>query len=272
VVYTVARLFGGTSHQALHRTSMFLQGGEFAFVLYTAAASGGVIDAREHALFATVVILSMALTPLLILVVDRLVRGKTSMEGIDAARDLNGRILLIGFGRFGQIASQALLSKGVSLSVIDRDPDRIRDAGRYGFKVFFGDGTRLDTLRTSGAGDVDAIMVCIDDPKNTLQIVELAQHAFPQAELLVRSFDRDHAIDLIRAGVDYQIRETVESAYEMGAQGLRALGFAEIDVTEAADDIRQRDTGRLSEQIQGDLMSGRDRLHLRPVPEPLTHR
>lgn len=270
VVYVVARLFGGSNHQALHRTSMFLQGGEFAFVLYAAATSGGVIQARENALFATVVILSMAMTPLLMIAADRLLRAEASMDGIDAARDLKGRMLIIGFGRFGQIASQVLLSRGVDLSVIDKDPERIRDAGRYGFKVFFGDGTRLDTLGHSGASEVDAIMVCIDDPKAAMRIVELARHAFPQAGLLVRSRDRGHAVELIRAGVDYQIRETVESAYLMGAEGLRTLGYAEVDIEAAAEDIRRRDTERLSEQVQGDLMSGRDRLLLQPIPEPLT--
>lgn len=269
VVYVVARAFGSSNRQSLHRTSMFLQGGEFAFVLYAAAAGAGVIDARENSLFTTVVIFSMALTPLLMIAADRLLHTEASMDGIDIARDLKGRILVIGFGRFGQIASQLLLSRGVSLSVIDRDPDRIRDAGRFGFKVFFGDGTRLDTLHHSGAGTAAAIMVCIDDPKAALQIVELAQHEFPQARLLVRSYDRSHAIELIRAGVDYQIRETVESAYLMGAEGLRALGFAEIDVEETARDIRRRDVERLSEQVQGDIMSGLDRMHTQPVPEPL---
>ncbi|MBX3492102.1 MAG: monovalent cation:proton antiporter-2 (CPA2) family protein [Parvibaculum sp.] len=269
VVYAVGRVFGASNHQALHRTSMFLQGGEFAFVLYAAAASAGVIDARENSLFTTVVILSMALTPLLIIAADRLLRSEASMEGVDLAKDLKGRILVIGFGRFGQIASQLLLSKGISLSVIDSDPDRIRDAARFGFKVFFGDGTRLDTLHHSGANATDAIMICVDDRKSALQIVELAQHEFPQAKLLVRSYDRGHAVELIRAGVDYQIRETVESAYLMGAEGLRALGFSELEVEEAAADIRQRDAERLSEQVQGDIMSGLDRLHTQPVPEPL---
>lgn len=200
VVYAVARLFGSSKHQALHRTSMFLQGGEFAFVLYT-AQTGGVIDARENALFATVVILSMALTPLLMIAADWLLRSETSMDGIEAAHDLKGRMLVIGFNRFGQIASQLLLSRGVDLSVIDKDPDRIRDAARYGFKVFFGDGVRLDVLRHSGAREADAIMVCIDDPKAAMQIVELVQHEFPQARLVVRSYDRGHAVELIRAGV-----------------------------------------------------------------------
>jgi len=272
VVYTAARLFGSSNHNALHRTSMFLQGGEFAFVLYTAATASGVIDARQNAIFATVVILSMALTPLLMILADRILRTEASMEGIDAARDLKGRVLIIGFGRFGQIASQLLLAKGVDLTVIDNNPDRIRDAGRYGFKVFFGDGARLDVLRHSGASGADAVIVCIDDPKATIQIVELAHHEFPQAQLLVRSFDRGHAVELIRAGVDYQIRETVESAYLMGAQGLRALGFAEADIADVVEDIRRRDDERLSEQVQGDDMSGSDRLLLQPVPEPLVGR
>ncbi|HSX86006.1 MAG TPA: monovalent cation:proton antiporter-2 (CPA2) family protein [Cellvibrio sp.] len=268
-VYSIARLFRGSNHQALHRTSMFLQGGEFAFVLYAAATSGGVIDARENALFTTVVIFSMALTPLLMIAADRLLRTDASMEDVDIAHNLKGQVLVIGFGRFGQIASQLLLSRRVDISVIDIDPDRIRDAGRFGFKVFFGDGTRLDTLHHSGAGTARAIMICIDDPKAVLQIVELVQHEFPQTKILARSYDRGHAVDLIRAGVDYQIRETVESAYLMGAEGLRAVGFADIDVEEAIEDIRHRDADRLSEQVQGNIMSGRDRLHFHPIPEPL---
>ncbi|WP_395943443.1 monovalent cation:proton antiporter-2 (CPA2) family protein [Brevundimonas sp.] len=270
VVFGVARLFGSASRPALHRASMFLQGGEFAFVLYTAARAGGVIDARETALFSTVVILSMALTPLLMLAADRLLREPVSMEGVEAARDLRGQVLLIGFGRFGQIASQILLSRGVRLSVIDSNPDRIRDAARYGFKVFFGDGARLDILRQSGAAVADAVIVCIDDPKAALQIVELVQHAFPQAKVLVRAYDRGHSVELIRAGVDYEIRETVESAYRMGVAGLRALEVPEADIQEAAEDIRRRDAERLAEQVQGDDMSGMDRLHIEPVPEPLS--
>jgi len=266
MVYAVARLCKSSNRQALRRTSMFLQGGEFAFVLYAAAMASGVIDARENALFVTVVILSMAASPLMMIGADRLLRRQKSMHGVDAAADLQGRILLVGFGRFGQIACQVLLSSGVRLSVIDNNPDRIRDAERYGFKVYFGDGTRLATLQQSGAADAEAIMLCIDDPQAALQIVKLARHAFPQARLLVRSFDRNHAVQLIRAGVDVEIRETVESAYLLGAEGLRALGLAEVDIAQAADDIRRRDAERLSEQVQGDPMSGRQHLH---IPEPL---
>ncbi|QJD17792.1 monovalent cation:proton antiporter-2 (CPA2) family protein [Paracoccus sanguinis] len=268
-IYTVARVFGSSNIAALKRTAMFAQGGEFAFVLYSAAASGGVIDARENAIFGSVVILSMAFTPLILIAADRLLRRDASMEGVERAHNLQGQALVIGFGRFGQIALQMLLARGAPASIIDTDPDRIREAERWGFKVYFGDGSRLDVLHHSGAEDAEVIMVCVDDPKVAARIVELVRHEFPQAKLLVRAYDRSHAVELIHAGVDYQIRETVESAYLMGAQGLRALGCSEAVVSETLQDIRSRDNERLGQQVQNGAMAGRDRLYQTLTPEPL---
>ncbi len=270
-VYLIARLFGSANRPALRRTAMFAQGGEFAFVLYTAALAGNVIDARENALFSTVIILSMALTPLILGVVDRLLRdAPLSLDGVEEANGLRGQVLVIGFGRFGQIALQVLLARGVNAAVIDANPDRIREAERFGFKVHYGDGTRLDILRTSGAADAQVILVCVDDRKAADAITDIVMNDFPNATLLVRSFDRGHAMELIRKGVDFEIRETVESALLMGAEGLRRLGCPQASVTEALDDIRHRDRERLAQQVQGDLMSGRDQLLTEPVPEPLT--
>lgn len=268
-IYTVARVFGSSNIAALKRTAMFAQGGEFAFVLYSAAASGGVIDARENAIFGSVVILSMAFTPLILIAADRLLRRDASMEGVERAHNLQGQALVIGFGRFGQIALQMLLARGAPASIINTDPDRIREAERWGFKVYFGDGSRLDVLHHSGAEDAEVIMVCVDDPKVATRIVELVRHEFPQAKLLVRAYDRSHAVELIHAGVDYQIRETVESAYLMGAQGLRALGCSEAVVSETLQDIRSRDNERLGQQVQNGAMAGRDRLYQTLTPEPL---
>ncbi|WP_061932679.1 monovalent cation:proton antiporter-2 (CPA2) family protein [Aureimonas sp. AU22] len=270
-VYGVARLWGSSNRGALHRTAMFAQGGEFAFVLYTSATTSGVIDGRENAVFSTVVILSMAITPLILIAADRLLKGEAvSMDGVEHAQDLHGQVLVVGFGRFGQIAVQLLLSRGVKVSVIENDPDRIREAQRFGFTVYYGDGTRLDILRTSGAAEAQAIIVCAADRKTVSTVASLAMSEFPNAKVLARSFDRGHAIELIRSGVDFEIRETVESALQMGAEGLRQLGFDETIVEEALEDIRARDQQRLTEQVQGDIMSGRDRLHTAPVPEPLT--
>ncbi len=270
-IYATARAFGGSSLGALRRTVMFAQGGEFAFVLYTAALAGEVIDARENAIFSTVVILSMAITPLIMVAADRVLRGRgPSLDGVEAADGLRGQVLVIGFGRFGQIALQMLLARGAQVSVIENSPDRIREAARFGFKVYYGDGTRLDILHASGAAQAQVILICVDDRRAVSSIVELVQHEFPNAAVLARSYDRGHSMDLIRAGADFEIRETSESALLMGAEGLRRLGWDEAAVSESLEDIRRRDAQRLNEQVQGDIMSGRDKILMGPVPEPLT--
>jgi len=270
-IYAVARLFGSSHRPAFGRALMFAQGGEFAFVLYTAAAGGGVIPTGDAALFSTVIILSMALTPLVLVVAGHFRREEEkSLDGVEEARDLRGRVLLIGFGRFGQIAAQLLLSRGVDVSMIENDPDRIREAGRFGFRIFYGDGTRLDTLQHSGAAEAEVIMVCVDDRKAANRIVELVKAHFPLARLLVRSYDRVHSIELIRAGVDIEVRETFDAALHMGAEGLKALGCSEERTTEALTTIRRLDAERLVAQVQGGVMAGRENLTTRPVPEPLT--
>lgn len=270
-IYGVARVLGSTNVQALRRVALFAQGGEFAFVLYSAAVGGGVISSAENAVFSSVIILSMAVTPLIMIAADRLLRDDTaSMDGIEAADGLKGRVLLIGFGRFGQIVSQILLARGVDVSLIDNDPDRIREAGKFGFKVYYGDGTRLDVLRQSGADAVDVVMVCVDDRKATDRIVELVKADFPSSRLVVRSYDRGHSIELRMAGVDFEMRETFESALALGGAGLRALGMTALDVEEVTADIRRRDTERLQLQSQDGLLAGSDRLILAPRPEPLS--
>ena len=269
-IYGVARAFGSSNLAALRRTSMFAQGGEFAFVLYAAARDGGVIDGRENALFATVVILSMAMTPLILIVAERLLRSRESLEGMEEPRDLKGRVLIIGFGRFGQIASQMLLSRDVEVSIIDIDPEMIRAAQSFGFKIFYGDGKRLDILNHSGARNAEVIMICVDDKAAATQIATLLLHEFPQAKVLARSFDRGHSLELIRAGVDYEIRETLESALELGSEGLRQLGCSIAEVDESLQDIRLRDRDRLAQQMQGDIRSGLDKMYHPPTPEPLT--
>jgi glutathione-regulated potassium-efflux system protein KefB len=194
------------------------------------------------------------------------------MHGIEEPPCLTGRVLIIGFGRFGQVVSQPLLARDVDISIIDADVDMIRAAGNFGFKVYYGDGTRLDVLRTSGAGKADAILVCIDKPQLADRIVELAKHEFPQARLYVRSFDRGHTLRLIQAGVDYQIRETFESAMVFGENVLRGLGYDAGEISETMADVRQRDADRLGLQLIGGITAGRSLMRnnqATPEPAPL---
>jgi glutathione-regulated potassium-efflux system protein KefB len=235
------------------------EGGEFAFVLYAAALAAGLFDARTGAIASAVVILSMALTPLRMLVADRLKsREKVSLEGIEEARNLQERVLVIGFGRFAQVVCQPLLARDVDVSIVDIDVDMIKAAGNFGFKVYYGDGSRLDVLRSSGAADAKSILVCVDRAETADRIVELVQSEFPLTKLFVRAYDRGHSIRLIKAGVEYHIRETFESALAFSEHVLIDLGFSDEDAREAVEDARRRDYERLTLQVAGGLQAGRD--------------
>jgi glutathione-regulated potassium-efflux system protein KefB len=272
-IYAVARLTRSSHGDALQRTAMMAQGGEFAFVLYSAAAAAGIVEASVNAVLTAAIIISMALTPLAVLALRWVMPDKPAqdMNGVDVAQDLRGSVLIIGFGRFGQIASQSLLARGIDIAIIESDTDMIRAAAQFGFKVYYGDGTRLDVLHASGAGHARAILVCVDKKEATSRIVELAKHEFPLTPVLARAYDRQHAIELIRLGVDYQLRETLESALAFSSAALRQLGVQESEVAEVAEDIRRRDAERLQLQLCGDISSGIDLMHGgRWTPAPLT--
>jgi glutathione-regulated potassium-efflux system protein KefB len=252
-VYAVARVAKAGHGEALQRTMLMAQGGEFAFVLYAAAANAGAMQAQVNAVLTAAVILSMALTPLAVLSLRWLMPPEPtqSMEGVEPANGLTGSVLIIGFGRFGQIASQLLLARGIDIATIENNTDMIRAAARFGFKVYYGDGTRLDVLHASGAHHAKAILVCVDDPKTTTRIVELLKHECPLTPVLARAFDRQHATELLRMGVDFQMRETFESAIGFGMEALRTLGEEADAITQVVDDIRRRDTYRLQMQVIG---------------------
>jgi len=274
VIYVVARLFRARHHEALERAALFAQGGEFAFVLYGAAAGAGVIDAQASAALTAIVILSMALTPLTTLALKRFLPKEAGLspeeaEGVDAAEGLGGQVLIIGFGRFAQVVSQPLLARDVDVSIIENDVEMIQAAGNFGFKVYYGDGTRLDTLRASGAGKAEAVLVCVDKPETADRIVQLVKSEFPGVKLLVRAFDRGHSLRLIQAGVDYQVRETFESALKFGQAVLEELGLQQDEAAEVIADVRRRDEARLDLEVTGGLGAGRAMMRGNmPTPKP----
>jgi glutathione-regulated potassium-efflux system protein KefB len=270
-IYIVARAFRARHPEAIHRALLMAQGGEFAFVLYTAAGGAGIFDADLTARLNAAVIISMAITPLLAILADRLARpDRESFDGVERADGLTGTALLIGFGRFGQVVSQPLLARGVDVSIIDNDTEMIRAAARFGFKIYYGDGTRLDVLHAAGAGRAKIIAVCVDTRETAHKIVEIIQAEFPLAQLLVRSYDRGHTLDLIAAGVAYQIRETFESAMTFGAAALGVLGIPEEETADIMAGVRDRDSERLKlQQVEG-IYGGRGILRTEPTPVPLT--
>lgn len=260
-IYAVARAFRASHAEALERTVLMAQGGEFAFVLYGAALGVGLINLTGSAVLSAVIILSMVMTPLFIALHDAVMKRRPAdtagMEGPDGAQ---GRVLLIGFGRFGQIVSQPLLARGHGVTLIDNDPDVIRTAGQFGFKVFFGDGTRLDLLEAAGLHTASAVLVCADGGDTARRIVELVRQECPTKPVLARAFDRENALELVRQGVDFQIRETLESAFAFGHQALQALGDTPEQADALISEIRARDAERFSLQLTEGIYAGRDLL------------
>lgn len=259
--YAIARAFKASHREALERMVLMTQGGEFAFVLYGTALAVGLIDATANSVLTAIIIVSMVLTPLMVLLHDRLMPpAPVSEDGMERPEDLRGTVLVIGFGRFSQIVSQTLLARGYSISTIDTDPEMIRAAGNFGFKVWYGDGTRLDILHSAGAAHARVVIVGIDKPEEATQIVDLMKAEFPLVPVLARAYDRAHLMALMRAGADGIVRETFESAIDLGGQALAVLGEDPETVAEVIEGVRKRDEARIALQFTEGIMAGRDLL------------
>ncbi len=258
-IYAVARFFGADWREATERAVLMAQGGEFAFVLYTAAAQAGLITGEGNAVLTAIIILSMALTPLLLLLYDRFLPPPVdSLEGTETVNGATADVLIIGFGRVGQVVNQSMLARGYSVTIIETNTEAIR-AGRtfFGFKIYYGDGSRLDILHAAGAANARAIAVTVDNPETTTRIVELIKSEFPLVPVYARAFDRIHAIRLIKAGVDFQVRETFDSAITLGRSLLIGLGDDPDRADELIEDVRKRDAERLELQVVGGFAAGR---------------
>jgi glutathione-regulated potassium-efflux system protein KefB len=261
-IYAVARLAKSSHSDALDRAVLMAQGGEFAFVLFAAALASQVINPTVNANMTAIVVLSMALTPLVVIAHRRWgPRPPISMEGAESPGQLVGDVLIIGFGRFGQIVSQHVLAMGAHVSIIDHEPQVARDAQDYGFKVYFGDGTRTEVLHAAGAHHARAVLVCVNDPKAAEAITQRVRAEFPHARVLARALDRESAMALIRAGADYQIRETFESAMAMGCEATQMLGTTPEAAQSIAQDLRRRDAERLAMEMAGGRYAGNTMIH-----------
>ncbi|KQO81228.1 monovalent cation:proton antiporter-2 (CPA2) family protein [Rhizobium sp. Leaf262] len=258
LIYAVARVLGTCQRESIERAVLMAQGGEFAFVLYSAAAAVGILDAEANAVLTATIIISMILTPLMVIAHDRIMPKKLpDTDDLELPEDVEGSILMIGFGRFGQIVSQPLLARGYTLSLVDKDADFVRDASGFGFKVYYGDGSRAEILHAAGAGSARAVLICVDDKEAAIRIAEIVKHEFPLVPVLARAYDRGHALDLLKAGVDYQIRETYESALNFSEKVLTAVG-EDTDLAERLiEEFRDVDKERFALEVVGGVYAGR---------------
>ena len=257
---------------ALRAGSVLTAAGEFAFVLIPLGGSLGVLDARQASILTAIAAITMLLGPLVATFTETLLRrlNPPDTREPDDFSEARGSVLVIGFGRFGQIVSQCLLAEDIDVTTIDNDPEMIQDAAGFGFKVYYGDGTRLDVLRAAGAGEARLVAVCIDNRQAASRIVDLVHAEFPGTKLYVRSYDRRHTLQLIAKGVDFELRETYESALVFGRSTLEALGLDSERAAATEQFVRARDLDRLAVQQAEGLSAGTDLLNTRMVHEPLS--
>lgn len=260
LIAIVARLFGSPLKSALPMGLLLSQGGEFGFVLFGAAERGLLLSPAAASLFSAVVTVSMALTPILVRLASVLAVGERAVE-LDGPRgaDADQSVIIVGYGRFGQAVGQMLRGRGVEVTLIDLKPAQIELTGRFGIKVYYGDGRRVDVLRAAGAAQASLIVFAVDGNWLGHDTIAAVRGAFPQAQILARAFDRRHWLDLKKADVEIVVREVFESAVRMGREALRAVGTDAPTIDAIEEEYRRIDAERLSVQLaSGDLMAGRD--------------
>lgn len=270
LIFGLCRMFGETRGLGLRVAGLLSQAGEFGFVLFSAAAAGRILSAETSSILIAIVSLSMVLTPLSTWLGRRLDPADAEEEMEEDFDGAGSEVLLVGFSRFGQIVAQVLLSSGIDVTILDSSVDRIRTAERFGFRIYFGSGVRKDVLEAAGIRRAGLVAVCTNKRETTDRVVDMIRSEFPNVRLFVRSYDRSHALSLRARGVDYEIRETVESALSFGGATISALGVEEELATRIVEDVRNRDNARLKLQEAEGIYAGSDMVTTHAVtPEPL---
>jgi len=220
--------------------ALISQGGEFAFVVLGVARDAKVLGAHWEKLLTLVVALSMAFTPLLMILHEKLFERCPKDDGRESdVEDEGAPVIIAGFGRVGQIIGRFLFASGVKATVLDRDPDQIELLKRFGFRIFYGDATRLDLLEAAGAHRAKLLIVAIDDPEASEALVERVREHFPGLRIIARARNVGHYAALRRRGVDVVERETFESSITLGRKAIEVLGCPPFEARERADRFRR---------------------------------
>jgi len=253
VLYLLARLFGTRAKARSRMAAILSQGGEFAFVIFTAAQAENLIDAELSAFLLVVVSLSMVTTPILLILQDRWFSASINSQLVDGdSSDVinrNPRVIIAGFGRFGQVVGRLMYANKVRITVLESDPSQIQLLRKYGYKVFYGDATKLDLLRAAGADKAEAIVACTDNPDEILEMIHLCQQHFPNLKILARARSRTEAYQFSNHGVKNYSRETFLGALDLGGQLLVELGMHPYQAKRAEAHFRKLDTTMLEELL-----------------------
>ncbi|WP_305407426.1 glutathione-regulated potassium-efflux system protein KefB [Photobacterium leiognathi] len=253
VLYLLARIFGVREKSRSQMAAILSQGGEFAFVLFTAARTEGLLDGQLLAFLLVVVSLSMMTTPLVLTLQNRwYIRGfqaDVEPEPETDVVDRSPQVIITGFGRFGQVIGRLLFSNKIKVTILERDPSQIQFLRKFGYKVFYGDATQLDLLRSAGADKAEAIIICTDAPTEVMEVVALCQQHFPHLKILARARSRVEAHQLLSQGVECFSRETFAGALDLGRQALISLGMHPYKAKRAEAHFRKIDTQALRDLL-----------------------
>lgn len=250
VLFALGRLARLTSASALSLAAVIAQGGEFAFVILHQARGLQIMTPERIEPVILAVTLSMAVTPLLIGAAERLGKRYLSAEPrpFDRIEDDQPRVVLIGFGRFGQIVGRILSIKRIRFTALESNVEQVDFVRRHGAKVYFGDATRLDTLRSAGLEHSDLIILSIVNQEVSVKVAATVKKYFPRVKIFARARNRHHAYRLMDVGVDYVIRETFLSAVEMSRNVLQGLNVPEAEAGRIATAFAEYDETLLKRQ------------------------
>jgi glutathione-regulated potassium-efflux system ancillary protein KefC len=215
------------------------QVGEFAFVVLAAGKVSAVLPASEADLLTLIAALSMVSTPLLLMAFDRFSTSQTAVREPDTVEEPDAPVMLVGFGRYGQIIARTLLSAGIKPTVIEHNADTVDSARRFGYKVYFGDATQPDLLHAAGVARAKVMVVAIDDPAQSNRLVHELRQSHPHLPIVARARDAVHAMELHDAQVEHVQRELLESSLRSARATLEVLGFDRFQARQLADDFRR---------------------------------
>jgi glutathione-regulated potassium-efflux system ancillary protein KefC len=246
----IAGPLGVSGRQRWLFAALLAQGGEFAFVVFGVAHTVRLLPGEWDALLTLAVALSMALTPLFLVLHDKLIaHAASTTERESDVEDTSPQVIIAGFGRFGQIVGRLLFASGIKATVLDHDPDQIELLKRFGFRIYYGDATRLDLLHAAGAERAKLIVNAIDDPEASLRLVDAVLEHFPHLEIVARARNVGHWQKLRSRGVRVVERETFESAVVVGRRALEKLGVRPYEARERADLFRRHNIKMLEEAL-----------------------
>jgi voltage-gated potassium channel Kch len=235
------------------------QGGEFCFVLLSMAGGQGLLGEEVTKPLVAAVAISMALTPLLLLINEKLVQpryARTRAERkADEIDEHDNPVILAGFGRVGHIIGRLLRANGFGVTVLDNDPDQVEMLARFGLKAFYGDATRRDLLVSAGAERARLFICAIDNEEKSLEVIDLVKRDFPNMRIVARAVSRQHAYELMNRGVEKVHRDTLAGALDLGFDSLRDLGFRANQAHRATRLFKSYDEAGLRELAK---ISGQD--------------